>query len=142
MHASYVFPGQPLVIILQFATPLAPLLSQFQLVTVHGQLRGYLTRFADRLAPGNRRHIQTLLALTAAFLRRLRLAKDGTVMASSSTSPATSADASATGEVSTLNDFLFSLAIDNVNLFRLERYVRESNAVHKVGALLMTPLNR
>ncbi|GAQ88396.1 Helicase [Klebsormidium nitens] len=104
-----------------------------QLVTVHGQLLGYLTRFADRLAPGNRRYIQTLLTLTAAFLRRLRLAKDGTLITSSSTSAATSPAASATGEVSTLNDFLFSLAIDNVNLFRLERYVRESNAVHKIS---------
>jgi chromosome transmission fidelity protein 1 len=110
-----------------------------QLVIVHGQLRNYLTRFSNRLAAGNRRHIQTLLTLTAAFLRRLCLTKEGdfaplkTAPQGPMTSACASADASAAGEVMALNDFLFSLHIDNVNLFRLERYVRESNAMHKVG---------
>eukprot|EP00897_Mesotaenium_endlicherianum_P005840 jgi/Mesen1/5284/ME000263S04392 len=34
--------------------------------------------------------------------------------------------------VLTINDFLFSLGIDNVNLFKLERYIKGSNIVHKV----------
>lgn len=102
---------------------------------MHGQLRNYLTRFSNRLAAGNRRHIQTLLTLTAAFLRRLCLTKEGDFAPPkcTMTSAGASADASAAGEVTALNDFLFSLHIDNVNLFRLERYVRESHAVHKVG---------
>lgn len=32
----------------------------------------------------------------------------------------------------TINDFLFSLYIDNINLVKLHQYVKESNVAHKV----------
>lgn len=35
-----------------------------------------------------------------------------------------------------INDFLFSLNIDNVNMIKLLQYLKESNIMHKVRTLL------
>lgn len=40
-----------------------------------------------------------------------------------------------------LNEFLFSLNIDNINLVKLLKYVEESNIIHKVCSLLFLLLN-
>lgn len=33
-----------------------------------------------------------------------------------------------------INDFLFSLNIDNINLVKLVQYIKESNIIHKVSS--------
>lgn len=105
-----------------------------QLDQVNSHLEKYLDRFRNQLGAGNRRYIQILMVITRAFLRLILGDKD--------TSSAHSCHAEeALGEknvcVSTMNinDFLFSLNIDNINLVKLSRYLKESNIMHKVYSL-------
>lgn len=91
-----------------------------------GQLDAYWTRFSTRLAPGNARHLQALLAAATklgAFLQ-----------------PPTAGDAGQPGEVQqaaaqamTVNNFLFTAGLDHVNMFSLIRYVNESKVLFKVA---------
>ncbi|XP_010254122.1 PREDICTED: ATP-dependent DNA helicase DDX11 [Nelumbo nucifera] len=104
-----------------------------QLEQVHSHLELYLDRFRKLLGAGNRRYIQTLIVLTRAFLRLLLNEK------SADSIDICQRNGHATGQKSlpdssmTINDFLFSLDIDNINLVKLQRYVKESNIVHKVS---------
>ncbi|GBG69495.1 hypothetical protein CBR_g4188 [Chara braunii] len=113
--------------------------SGLQVVAVHSQLTSYLDRFKDRLAAGNRRHIQTLLVLTKAFIQRLGLPANAEECLAQCWSGVQeigdeqgNVGSGKSAQMMPLNDFLFSLEIDNLNLFKLERYLRESNVVHKV----------
>ncbi|GAB4842212.1 hypothetical protein Ancab_012170 [Ancistrocladus abbreviatus] len=99
-----------------------------QLENVHHSLESYLERFCNLLGPGNRRYIQTLMVLTRAFLQVL-LHEDET------DENATCCDPEKAAEVKpmAINDFLFSLNIDNINFVKLIHYVKESNIIHKVS---------
>ncbi|OMO66742.1 Helicase-like, DEXD box c2 type [Corchorus olitorius] len=103
-----------------------------QLENVHSYIEKYFGRFRSVLGPGNRRHIQTLLVLTRAFLQVLLHEKDASCL---NTCP----DAERVVEKQTfdssmaINDFLFSLNIDNINLIKLLQYIKESNIMHKVS---------
>ncbi|RLN28385.1 putative ATP-dependent RNA helicase DDX11 [Panicum miliaceum] len=88
-----------------------------QLKAVLSHLDAYLNRFHDVLGAGNRRYIQTLTVLTRSFLRVLINNQDGASTMSSMT----------------INQFLFSLDIDNINIVKLCQYVKESNVIHKVS---------
>ncbi|KAL5975897.1 hypothetical protein ACLOJK_020225 [Asimina triloba] len=105
-------------------------LLQVEQVQFHLEL--YLDRFRNQLGAGNQRYIQTLMVISRAFLRLLRGEKR-----SDSVKACHSGEASGernTCECSmTINDFLFSLDIDNINLVKLVRYIKESNIVHKVS---------
>ena len=57
---------------------------------------------------GNSKHIQSLIALVAALHGCLALQQGGAPLAP---------------QLLTVNDFLFSKGLDNLNLFRLIRYV-------------------
>ncbi|VVA95970.1 unnamed protein product [Arabis nemorensis] len=104
-----------------------------QLEDVHCSIENYLGRFQNLLGAGNRRYIQTLLLLTRALLKPL--ASDGNLNSRN--------DGLDTGNPSkskpyggcsmAINDFLFSLNIDNINLFKLLAYIKESNIIHKVS---------
>ena len=100
-----------------------------QIAAVRAMLSAYLDRFRSRLAPGNLRHLRTLVALAAAFERAL--SDDGAASAArregAGSIPATF------GEIRTLNDFLFACGADNVNVFALTRYLRESKVAHKIA---------
>jgi chromosome transmission fidelity protein 1 len=76
----------------------------------------YLDRFYNVLGAGNRRYIQTLTVLTKSFIRVLINNQDGASTMSSMT----------------INQFLFSLDIDNINIVKLCQFVKESNIIHKV----------
>ncbi|KAK1575989.1 hypothetical protein Q3G72_009915 [Acer saccharum] len=101
-----------------------------QLENVHIHLEKYFGRFRSLLGPGNRRYIQTLMVLTRAFLQVLVNEKDENCV---------SQDAKKTGAKTgfdssmAINDFLFSLNIDNINLVKLLQYIKESNIIHKVS---------
>nr|CAB3463498.1 unnamed protein product [Digitaria exilis] len=90
---------------------------QTKLKAVLSHLDAYLDRFHNVLGAGNRRYIQTLTVLTRSFLRVLINNQDGDNTMSSMT----------------INQFLFSLDIDNINIVKLCQYVKESNIIHKVS---------
>ena len=83
----------------------------------------YLSKFREMLSAGNRRYIQTLLTLIEAFLNRLVTGNDKCGRLT---------QGNETLEMLTINDFLFSLDIDNVNMFKLCEYMKSSKIIHKV----------
>ncbi|KAI7752029.1 hypothetical protein M8C21_009210, partial [Ambrosia artemisiifolia] len=92
-----------------------------QLELVNSSLEGYFQRFQNLLGPGNRRHIQTLMVLTRAFIQTLCNKDDPNLINSSGS------------ECSLfINEFVFSLNIDNINLVKLLKYIKDSNMIHKV----------
>ncbi|KAG6545059.1 hypothetical protein Mapa_013754 [Marchantia paleacea] len=93
--------------------------TKHQLKQVNSQLSEYLDKFRRRLAASNRRYIEMLLVLIGSIMRFL-----------SSTFQAETGDA----RMMTINDFVFSLGIDNLNLFKIRRYIKVSNIVHKVSS--------
>ncbi|KMZ75058.1 ATP-dependent RNA helicase chl1 [Zostera marina] len=90
-------------------------LSQLKQVLYH--LEHYLNRFKTCLGPGNRRYIQTLMVLVNSFKRILLSEKD---------------DTSHVIVSMTINEFLFSLDIDNINLVKLQHYIKQSKIIYKV----------
>ncbi|CAH9088546.1 unnamed protein product, partial [Cuscuta europaea] len=99
-----------------------------QLDRVHSHMESYLKRFQNLLGPGNRRYIQTLMVITRAFLRILchEMNTGGPFC------PASEGTESGFEFSMTINEFLFSLNIDNINLVKLVYYMQESNIIHKV----------
>ncbi|KAK2971189.1 hypothetical protein RJ640_008613 [Escallonia rubra] len=95
-----------------------------QLEHVHSNLERYFQRFRNLLGPGNRRYIQTLMVLTRAFLQTL---------SNSSCSEEVYDAKSSTDASMTINEFLFSLNIDNINIVKVLQYMKESNIIHKVS---------
>jgi chromosome transmission fidelity protein 1 len=103
-----------------------------QLQQVSSQLSEYLEKFKARLAEGNCHYIETLLQLIKAFLDRLSAPK-ATSSAPSHQGISNGADIGAKkADIMNINDFSFSLGIESINLFKLRRYIKESNIVHKV----------
>lgn len=91
----------------------------------------YLERFFNLLGPGNRRYIQTLMVITRAFLGALNEKNRDNLNASEN------ADNLSAGKITiassmAINDFLFTLNIDNINFVKLQHYLKESNIIHKV----------
>ncbi|KAK1312301.1 DNA repair helicase UVH6 [Acorus calamus] len=105
--------------------------SKITLSQVHSLLEMYFNRFRTRLGAGNRRYIQTLMVLTKAFLRYL---ENTSTVPLSSCGAETDPDKKPVMDASTtINEFLFSLDIDNINLIKLQHYVKESNIIYKVS---------
>ena len=113
-----------------------------QLRAAHSQVAGYYGRFRGRMAPGNARHVQTLLHLAGCFLRALRgetaPAPAGAGDAGDALPPQPPPPRPAPGlegrvSMHSVNSFLSDLNIDSVNLFRLVRYCRESKVLFKMS---------
>lgn len=102
------------------------LLIQFilQLEHVNCSLEGYFQRFRNLLGPGNRRHIQTLMVLTQAFIKTICNQDDVNLV------PAAKSGSECSLRI---NEFVFSLNIDNINLVKLLQYMKDSNMIHKVS---------
>ncbi|KAL0342021.1 UNVERIFIED_CONTAM: ATP-dependent DNA helicase DDX11 [Sesamum calycinum] len=98
---------------------------------VAGSLGWIFRRFCSLLGPGNRRYIQTLIILTRAFLQML--SDDMNVV--NPTDPSCDADEikNASCSTMTINEFLFGLNIDNINLVKLLQYMTESNIITLVS---------
>ncbi|GKV27023.1 hypothetical protein SLEP1_g36231 [Rubroshorea leprosula] len=103
-----------------------------QLENVHSHIEKYFRRFCNLLGPGNRRYIQTLMVLTRAFLQVLN-EKDVNYTSACQDSERGGGTKDIFDTSMAINDFLFSLNIDNINLFKLLQYVKESNIMHKVS---------
>ena len=97
-------------------------------------MQKYFERFCNLLGPGNRRYIQTLLVLTRAFLQILCNERDANYKDSFQSTEKGSGETGASDLSMAINDFLFSLNIDNINLIKLLQYIKESNIMHKVNA--------
>lgn len=95
-------------------------ISPLQLKRLQSHLAGYFQRFCNLLGPGNRRYIQTMMIITRAFLRIL---SDDKKLGNCTYLPC---------DTMTINEFLFALNIDNINLVKLLQYVKESNIIYKV----------
>lgn len=102
-----------------------------QLERVNSSLEGYFERFRNLLGPGNRRHIQTLMILTRAFIQTL-CNKDDTNFIDSSILEELPNGSECSLRI---NEFVFSLNIDNINLVKLLQYIKDSNMIHKVSFL-------
>ncbi|XP_073146614.1 uncharacterized protein [Henckelia pumila] len=102
-----------------------------QLTHLRALLDGYFKRFCKLLGPGNRRYIQIFMVLTRAFSRVLcNDIKDvNNVNVLSNTEDSEGAFDSSMA----INEFLFALNIDNINLVKLSRYIKESNIIYKVS---------
>ncbi|KAJ9568323.1 hypothetical protein OSB04_004289 [Centaurea solstitialis] len=98
-----------------------------QLELVDSSLEGYFQRFRNLLGPGNRRHIQTLMVLTRAFIQTLGNKDNASLV--DSCHPAKNASECSLR----INEFVFSLNIDNINLVKLLQYIKDSNMIHKVS---------
>ncbi|XP_061359565.1 uncharacterized protein LOC133303640 isoform X4 [Gastrolobium bilobum] len=105
-----------------------------QLENVHCHVERYFVRFRNLLGPANRRYIQTLMVLTQAFLRVLLNEKDENLGDSCHGIEQTSEESRASDFTMSINDFFFELNIDNINLVRLLKYIKESNIMHKVSS--------
>ncbi|CAM8958953.1 unnamed protein product [Rhodiola kirilowii] len=107
-------------------------ISSTQLERVQSCIESYFSRFRNLLGPGNRRYLQTLLVLTRAFLKALY--DDTTFITPFQNMENNSLTATNVADSTfSINDFLFSVNIDNINLVKLLIYLRESNIIHKVS---------
>ncbi|KAL6584667.1 hypothetical protein OROMI_003956 [Orobanche minor] len=102
-----------------------------QLNQLKFHLDEYFRRFCNLLGPGNRRYIQTLVTLTRAFLKML--SDDQKVLSRSDPPCDVEEIGSASDTTMTINEFLFALNIDNINLVKLLQYMKESNITYKVS---------
>jgi len=109
----------------------------FQLKQVLSHLELYLDKFRSRLGAGNRRYIQTLIALTKSFLQLLLGYKEDACAATPGRPEQVHGQKGFCDVSMTINEFVFSLDIDNINLVKLHRYVKESNIIHKVHYFLL-----
>ncbi|KAM5579028.1 hypothetical protein ABKV19_009028 [Rosa sericea] len=103
-----------------------------QLEDVQCNIEKYFARFCNLLGPGNRRYIQTLTVLTRAFLRVLLNEDTGYEGSCHDTENSSGENGVPTSSMA-INDFLFSLNIDNINLVKLLEYIKESKIMHKIS---------
>ncbi len=105
-----------------------------QIKAVKAMLVAYVERFHKRLAAGNLRHLQTLISLAKSMEKAL----DPSMMHHNArnvgvTGSSSGARTSSGSEIKCLNDFLFGVGADNVNVFALTKYLRESKIAHKIA---------
>jgi chromosome transmission fidelity protein 1 len=105
------------------------------------QLSGYFDRYKARLNLANAAQLQQLSRLASLFLDCLRQHSSGpgntahqaTLAAPSSSSSSSAAGAAPGCRVLTCSRFLIDLSIDNINLFPLLEWLRESKVLFKVS---------
>lgn len=100
---------------------------------MHSHLQRYFDRFRNLLGPGNRRYIQTIMVLTRAFLRVLNNEKDANLIGPCQHIEKALQESRDSEFTMSVNDFTFELNVDNVNLIKLVKYIKESKIMHKVN---------
>lgn len=95
----------------------------------HAQLTQYKARYLSRLKAKNLAYIEKILFILASFLKYLESNSNDEV----SSSGQSTIDQATITKIMALNDFLFVTHIDNINLFKLEKYIRRSEIVKKVN---------
>ncbi|XP_027976887.1 ATP-dependent DNA helicase DDX11 isoform X4 [Eumetopias jubatus] len=95
-----------------------------QLCQAHSQLLQYMERYGKRLKAKNLMYIKQILYLLEKFV---------TVLGGNTKQNPNTQSLSQTGtELKTINDFLFESQIDNINLFKVQRYCERSMVSRKV----------
>lgn len=100
---------------------------------MHSHVERYFEKFRNLLGPGNRRYIQTLMVLTRAFLRVLLNETNANLIDSCQDIEKASKESRISDFTMSINDFMFELNIDNINLVKLVKYMKESRIMHKVN---------
>ncbi|CAL9695345.1 unnamed protein product [Knipowitschia caucasica] len=98
-----------------------------QLCRAHSQLSQYSDRYRSRLLAKNIMYIKQILFVIQGLVRALG-GKVGQNPQSQSTQAGT--------EMFTINNFLFKAQIDNINLFKLQRYFEKSLISRKLGGFV------
>jgi len=99
----------------------------WQLLSVQRSVTAYYQRFKGLLNPTNTQNLQRLLHIASALHGCLQpQAQQATQQHQGSSS--------SSGRVMTVNDLLFDLALDNINMFELARWVKDNKMAFKVGA--------
>jgi hypothetical protein len=113
-------------------------LAAWQLLSVQRSLTAYYERFKAFLNPVNAQNLQLLLRIAAALHGCLvqqqpaHAASGNIAAAAAAGSAAAAAGGAAAGRVVGVNDLLFDLGLDNVNMFDLARWVRDNKMAFKV----------
>ncbi|XP_039092312.1 ATP-dependent DNA helicase DDX11 isoform X2 [Hyaena hyaena] len=95
-----------------------------QLCQAHSQLLQYMERYGKRLKAKNLMYIKQILYLLEQFV---------TVLGGNIKQNPNTQSLSQTGtELKTINDFLFQSRIDNINLFKVQRYCEKSMVSRKL----------
>ncbi|XP_042351747.1 ATP-dependent DNA helicase DDX11 [Plectropomus leopardus] len=98
-----------------------------QLCRAHSQLTQYADRYKSRLKAKNLMYIKQILFVIEGLVRALG-GKVGQNPQSQATLTGT--------EMLTINNFLFKAQIDNINLFKLQRYFEKSMISRKLGGFV------
>ncbi|XP_041458107.1 ATP-dependent DNA helicase DDX11-like isoform X2 [Lytechinus variegatus] len=100
-----------------------------QLCRAHSQLSQYMQKFKSRLLAKNLMYIKQLLQILSSWVRRLGGRVD---------SSPDSQKMSGSGSTSlfTINNFLFETQMDNINLFKLQRYCQKSQISRKLNGFV------
>uniref|UniRef100_UPI0037E969B7 ATP-dependent DNA helicase DDX11 isoform X2 n=1 Tax=Semicossyphus pulcher TaxID=241346 RepID=UPI0037E969B7 len=98
-----------------------------QLCRAHSQLTQYAERFKSRLKAKNLMYIKQILFVIEGLVRGLG-GKVGQNPQNQTTQTGT--------EMLTINNFLFKAQIDNINLFKLQRYFEKSMVSRKLGSFV------
>lgn len=97
-----------------------------QITRAQEQLASYFERFKGQLALSNLRNVQALIRVCNALQRMLVNLESAQHQQQQDASIATALSY-------TVNDFLFAAGLDNINMFQLVRYIRQSKAVFKIS---------
>lgn len=117
----------------------------WHLACAQRQVSAYLERFRAVLSPSNAQQVQLLLRVAAALLARLagRGRRGAAAAAPGASAAEAEAAAAATAQgprggggggacVCRVNQLLFDLGLDNINMFHLLRWIRETKFAFKV----------
>ncbi|XP_069338153.1 putative ATP-dependent DNA helicase DDX11-like protein 8 isoform X1 [Eulemur rufifrons] len=103
-----------------------------QLCQAHSQLLQYMERYRKRLQAKNLMYIKQILYVLEKFVAVL----GGNI----NQNPSTQSLPQTGTELKTINDFLFQSQIDNINLFKVQRYCEKSMVSRKVPAPCLGPV--
>lgn len=99
-----------------------------KLLQAYAQLSQYLQRYQIRLKPKNKTYIQQILFFTKSVLNYISPQPQSPPSADSST-----AGVLLDARIITQNEFLFQAGIDNINLFKMEKFFKKTDIVKKVN---------
>nr|XP_012328189.1 ATP-dependent DNA helicase DDX11 [Aotus nancymaae] len=127
-HHTVIWGMPPTVVRLMALNPFSPDAAWFvfflQLCQAHSQLLQYMERYRKRLKAKNLMYLKQILYLLEKFVAML----GGNIKQNPNTQ-----SLSQTGtELKTINDFLFQSQIDNINLFKVQRYCEKSMVSRKL----------
>ncbi|XP_047204207.1 ATP-dependent DNA helicase DDX11 isoform X1 [Girardinichthys multiradiatus] len=103
------------------------IVNSLQLCRAQSQLTQYADRYKSRLKAKNLMYIKQILFVIEGLIRALG-GKVGQNPQSQTTQAGT--------ELYTINNFLFKAQIDNINLFKLQRYIEKSMISRKLGGFV------